>query len=515
MDGDAAVASMDPEFCFDRQVVPLLRPVHEETRPPVLHDPVGLRAPSLDVVDRIHPGPPPRFHALARSSEPRVRRAAPREVIEEDGRGTYRVGGGVPAVTSRPTSGWAVRPRPGRPIPGRRSRPGRRGHRGADEPRRAIAGGVPNRKTDADRRGIVAVRDDARGDRLARVQRRTREQVVGPEFPGRRRGEGRGRDAAGAIALEAGVDGGGLRVPVDEWPGTFETSIMAPSGSGWKPCTAPGSSKWKRAPPLGGRRGRPASARPMATSVRLAHRVGDRAAAVGGRQVQAVGDRPAPVGAVARASMPARPLLIPSRQPTLPELQSVSQPAVLTIISDCWKSPSPYSSAMDDQRVVRARRGSCRRICRSRSAPRSARASRASRARWRRQSRMSAISRRMIESPGMSARPVSSSWSRSRLDEGLRLHRREHLRAIDRLAVVADAGRRGGPGRRRARDRPGATIAQPSMKICAPICSATTLPLSVDRAAARGRDARPSGAGRRCARWSCPCRPTTGSSAAR
>ena len=32
---------------------------------------------------------------------------------------------------------------------------------------------------------------------------------------------------------------------------------------------------------------------------------------------------------------------MPSRQPTLPELQSVSQPLVLTIISDFWKSSSP------------------------------------------------------------------------------------------------------------------------------------------------------------------------------
>src|SRR5438067_924088 len=36
---------------------------------------------------------------------------------------------------------------------------------------------------------------------------------------------------------------------------------------------------------------------------------------------------------------------MPRMQPTLPELQSVSQPQVLTIFSDFWKSPSPCSSA--------------------------------------------------------------------------------------------------------------------------------------------------------------------------
>ena len=40
-------------------------------------------------------------------------------------------------------------------------------------------------------------------------------------------------------------------------------------------------------------------------------------------------------------SMPASPFLMPNKQPTLPELQSVSQPAVLAIISDFWKSSSP------------------------------------------------------------------------------------------------------------------------------------------------------------------------------
>ena len=43
--------------------------------------------------------------------------------------------------------------------------------------------------------------------------------------------------------------------------------------------------------------------------------------------------------------MAGRPFLIPSRQPTLPELQSVSQPQVLTTMSDLWKSSSPWSRA--------------------------------------------------------------------------------------------------------------------------------------------------------------------------
>jgi hypothetical protein len=37
------------------------------------------------------------------------------------------------------------------------------------------------------------------------------------------------------------------------------------------------------------------------------------------------------------ASMPANPFLIPNRQPTLPALQSVSQPAVFTMCIVSWK----------------------------------------------------------------------------------------------------------------------------------------------------------------------------------
>ncbi len=40
----------------------------------------------------------------------------------------------------------------------------------------------------------------------------------------------------------------------------------------------------------------------------------------------------------------------------------------------------------------------------------------------------------------MSESPVSRSLLDVALDEGLSLHRREHLRAVDRFAVVADAG---------------------------------------------------------------------------
>ena len=78
----------------------------------------------------------------------------------------------------------------------------------------------------------------------------------------------------------------------------------------------------------------------------------------------AVGDRAAPVGP---ASMPARPFLMPSRQPTLPELQSVSQPEVLAIISERLEVVVAVEQGQDDQRVVRAPCGSCRRTCRSRS----------------------------------------------------------------------------------------------------------------------------------------------------
>jgi hypothetical protein len=43
------------------------------------------------------------------------------------------------------------------------------------------------------------------------------------------------------------------------------------------------------------------------------------------------------------AFSPASPFLIPMRQPTFPELQSVSHPEVFVIMSARWKSSSPYS----------------------------------------------------------------------------------------------------------------------------------------------------------------------------
>ena len=50
--------------------------------------------------------------------------------------------------------------------------------------------------------------------------------------------------------------------------------------------------------------------------------------------------------------MPASPFLMPNRQPTLPALQSVSQPAVLTIASRSWKSVVAVERRQDDQGVV-------------------------------------------------------------------------------------------------------------------------------------------------------------------
>ena len=51
-------------------------------------------------------------------------------------------------------------------------------------------------------------------------------------------------------------------------------------------------------------------------------------------------------------SIPARPFLIPIRQPTLPELQSVSQPQVLMIFMVSEKSSSPCIREMNNQGVV-------------------------------------------------------------------------------------------------------------------------------------------------------------------
>ena len=62
------------------------------------------------------------------------------------------------------------------------------------------------------------------------------------------------------------------------------------------------------------------------------------------------------------------------------------------------------------------------------------------------------------------------------LDKGLGFHGRHHLGRQDGFAVVADPP---GLAARSAASSgsPGQTMAQPSMKICAPICSATTSPL--------------------------------------
>ena len=101
-------------------------------------------------------------------------------------------------------------------------------------------------------------------------------------------------------------------------------------------------------PALGGQRRQPLQRPPdVGDRIALDQRVADHPPAVGGGQVQPVGHRPAPVRA---RSKPASPLRMPIRQPTLPELQSVSQPAVLVIIRLFWKSSPPYSSP----RMIRA-----------------------------------------------------------------------------------------------------------------------------------------------------------------
>ena len=65
----------------------------------------------------------------------------------------------------------------------------------------------------------------------------------------------------------------------------------------------------------------------------------------------------------------------------------------------------------------------------------------------------------------------------------------QSMAACTDFAVVADARLPAARVAPRARGWPGATIAQPSMKICAPICSATVLPLVAIEPRGRRRDA--------------------------
>ena len=204
---------------------------------------------------------------------------------------------------------------------------------------------------------------------------------------------------------------------------------------------------------------------------------------------------------------------MPSRQPTLPDCSRYPSRRVLAIISAFWKSFAAVEQRQDDQRVV----GHDVAV----AAVLVVAVLLGDQLAGRRASRPSSLGvplADVVDQRGGSAQSRRDEAEADveqlvevALDEGLRLHRRQQLRGIDRLAVVADAGGAARPDRRPAPGRPGATIAQPSMKICAPICSATDLAVQRDRAAAAAPGCRASAAGRRCARSSCPCRPTRGS----
>ena len=176
------------------------------------------------------------------------------------------------------------------------------------------------------------------------------------------------------------------------------------------------------------------------------------------------------------ASSPSSPFMMPSRQPTLPALQSVSQPDVLTIICAFWKSSRRIEHRHDHQRVVRHDVAVARifvvavllldplaRVAPVRAGPCARRGCR--RSAWRSGCRA-----------GSADRPVSSRWSMS-----------DEPKASASIAAHSIAAWTASPSwltlpacsasRAASSGWPGATIAQPSMKICAPICSATVVPL--------------------------------------
>ena len=173
------------------------------------------------------------------------------------------------------------------------------------------------------------------------------------------------------------------------------------------------------------------------------------------------------------------------RHPMLPALQSVSQPAVVTIASVRRSRRLRTAAHMPSGRGW-ARRGRCRRSGRTRSAPRSIARVRASRARWRRQSRRSSMRRRMIESAGICATPMSNRRSRSSSTKAwASIAARTCAAWTAAPSWLTDAARRARSAA--ASGSPGWSIAQPSMKIWAPICSATTWPLrAIDPLAGAG-----------------------------
>jgi len=128
-----------------------------------------------------------------------------------------------------------------------------------------------------------------------------------------------------------------MNVGVTATPAEIASAPPSCSTGPEKPCTDPGSAKWKRAPSLGAHGGSPASARPVLTTctASVAASVIARPPSAEDRYIRSA------TGARHSSPIPATPLRIPSRQPRLPELQSVSQPLVFTMVSERAKSPPP------------------------------------------------------------------------------------------------------------------------------------------------------------------------------
>ena len=89
-----------------------------------------------------------------------------------------------------------------------------------------------------------------------------------------------------------------LRVPVEEWPSTFETRRLAPVDVRLEPLDRPGSLEVEPGAALrADRLQSPHRPRHVDERIRFTNGVRDAPAALGGREVQPIGDRPTPVQA--------------------------------------------------------------------------------------------------------------------------------------------------------------------------------------------------------------------------